>query len=256
MDSEKYPGSSTLRPKKILKGGKGVYCCIPECKSRFYNSDMTKTGIGFFTLPKDTKTNHKWKRIIRHYRRWGAKDKFKITPGTVVCEFHFETKDIKVSLGRGRKTVRKGAVPKLFSFKKPRTPSKRKSPKKRLTRIFQNDLIDHVPDPVPIPSELEPTNDIEQNEIKELKQRIEELENENLSLKNQVEELKKNDYNYKNLSQDESFFKSETGLTLDGFSEVLSLLDIKENCENIKYYEAKLKGSDITSPTEQYVLSI
>ena len=45
---ESYAKSSTLRPQKVEKGGKGVYCCIPECKSRTYNSEMEKTGIGFF----------------------------------------------------------------------------------------------------------------------------------------------------------------------------------------------------------------
>ena len=43
--------------------------------------------------------------------------------------------------------------------------------------------------------------------------------------------------------------KSETGLTLENFTELLSLLDVKENCENIKFYDSKLKGvDDITLP--------
>ena len=129
---EKYGSSSTSRPPKITGGGKVIYSCIPACTSAFYNNDHEKTGIGFFKFPKEKSIQNTWKRIIKQYRRKGIGDDFFITPSTVVCEFHFETKDIKVSLGRGKKTLKPGTLPSIFSFKRKASPPRRKSPKKRL----------------------------------------------------------------------------------------------------------------------------
>ena len=239
MESESYVGSSASRPKSVKKGGKGSYCCIPNCKSRAYNSDMTKTGIGFFKIPKNPKINRQWKRIIYQHRRKGVGDNFKIKAATVLCEFHFETKDIKVSLGRGKKSLRPGAVPKLFSFKQEKLVSKRKSPKKRLINEIEH-----------FPMDCDASEEDEDTEITKLRQTIEKLEQENLSLKNELDNLKKNIYSYDNISKNEKLFKSETGLSTNAFNELFTLLDVKENCDNIKFYDSKVKGSGVfKSPT-------
>ena len=36
------------RPNKLLKADRGIYCCIPNRGSAFYNNKNEKTGIGFF----------------------------------------------------------------------------------------------------------------------------------------------------------------------------------------------------------------
>jgi hypothetical protein len=95
--------SSSKRPAKLLKAGRGIYCCIPKCGSAFYNNMNEKTGIGFFKFPSDSKQQQTWKRIIKLCRRKGGNDHFRVDKSTRICEFHFNPKDIKVSIGIGRK---------------------------------------------------------------------------------------------------------------------------------------------------------
>ena len=84
--------SSSERPEILTKGGRGSYCCIPNCGSATYNANREKTGIGLFTFPKDPKRRQTWKRVVNLYRRKGANDNFKITNNTRICEFHFKPK--------------------------------------------------------------------------------------------------------------------------------------------------------------------
>ena len=106
-----YSNSSKSRPSKLDKGGKGTYCCLPNCHSAFYDNNNNKTGITLFKFPADDHKKKTWKRIVNLYRRKGAKDDFTITNYTRICEFHFKSDDINVSLGIGRKTLKKGAIP-------------------------------------------------------------------------------------------------------------------------------------------------
>ena len=34
---ERYPGTNRTRPKELTGGGRGDYCCIPECCNARYN---------------------------------------------------------------------------------------------------------------------------------------------------------------------------------------------------------------------------
>ena len=244
--SETYSCSSATRPKPNEKGGYGMYCCIPNCKSRTYDSDMNKTGISFFTIPQEPGLNRQWKRIIGQYRRKGAGDNFEIKKSTVLCEFHFEAQDIKVSLGQGKKTLKANATPKVFSFKPDVVQPKRKSPKKRL-------IADNYSANFNSGSEIEGELELDEQEaeIKRLKLKIEELQLENNSLKNEVDNLKKNIYNFDNIAKDEKLFRSETGLTVSAFNEIYKLLDVKENCDNIKFYDSKTKATEFVSPTNK-----
>ena len=64
MDAQQ--SSHSLEEKSIKVAGKsktGMTCCIPTCKSTQFRESM-KTGIGFFTLPTDTKLNKQWKNVI------------------------------------------------------------------------------------------------------------------------------------------------------------------------------------------------
>ena len=42
--------ASTKRPKKNLVGGFGNYCCVPGCKSAFYEKNRETTNISFLYL--------------------------------------------------------------------------------------------------------------------------------------------------------------------------------------------------------------
>ena len=75
--------------------GFGNYCCIPGCKSAFYDSARQKTGISFFKIPSssnDRKKRKKWVNILSNFRRSGSGDNFNLTDcskRSYVCEFHF-----------------------------------------------------------------------------------------------------------------------------------------------------------------------
>ena len=145
MDEEKtYPGTSQERPAEILRGGSGVYCCVPACGSATYNNLKEKSGIGMFKFPKDSQMRRKWINVISQYRRKVRNDNFNVNNKTVVCEFHFKINEIKVSLRMGRrKTLIAGVVSSIFTFKQNsnKNTTKRKSPRKRLlvgSNFFEN----------------------------------------------------------------------------------------------------------------------
>ena len=128
-NKEIYQNLSKKRPQKNYRGGFGDYCCIKGCQSAFYNANRVKTGIAFFKLLKDPALRKKCLQAIKRYRRTGGADKFSKTEKVMVCEFHFNPKQIRVSLGIGRRTYLPGNVPSVFEFKteekkknKPPTP--------------------------------------------------------------------------------------------------------------------------------------
>ena len=103
-------------------GGRGMYCCIPECGISQYDRNMNKTNIALFSFPnKETRqlfTNlgvAKYKSLEEKV----GKDGFTITKSTKVCELHFKPDEIKTTLRRGIKTLKTGVeVPSIYSFKK------------------------------------------------------------------------------------------------------------------------------------------
>ena len=87
---------STLKKvEKLDFGGRGAYCCVPQCKSAFYDSQGKKSGIGLFEIPKDIARRSKWSKIIYQFRRKGANDNFIIKNTTLVYELHFKIEDIQ-----------------------------------------------------------------------------------------------------------------------------------------------------------------
>ena len=129
-NKEIYQNLSKKRPQKNYRGGFGDYCCIQGCQSAFYDANSVKTGTALFKLPKDLALRKKCLQVIKRYRRTGGVDKFSKTKKVMVCEFHFNPKQIRVSLGIGRKTYLPGSVSSVFEFK-PEEKKKRKPPKPR-----------------------------------------------------------------------------------------------------------------------------
>ena len=66
---------STLeKVEKLDFGGRRAYCCNPQCKNVFYDSQGKKSGIGLFKIPWDTPRRDKWSKSIYQFRRKGAND--------------------------------------------------------------------------------------------------------------------------------------------------------------------------------------
>ena len=87
-DEECYVGSSRKRPKKNLSGGFGEYCCVPGCKSAYFDSNREKTGISLFKIPSKDRDRRNWIRILKNIRRKGSFDDFNPNKKSVyVCEF-------------------------------------------------------------------------------------------------------------------------------------------------------------------------
>ena len=116
-DTEIYQNSSRKRSQKNYRGGFGNYCCIAGCQSAFYDANRVKTGTALFKLPKDPALRKKWLQVIKRYRRTRGADKFSKTKKVMVCQFHFNPKQIRVFLGIGRKTYLPGSVPSVSEFK-------------------------------------------------------------------------------------------------------------------------------------------
>ena len=108
-----YSGTRKTQPKKNSSGGFGDYCCIPNCKSDFYDSRREKSGISLFQLPSNDYERKKWIKIISKFRRSGPGDNFNSSNENkwiFVCEFHFKTDKIRVTLGVGRKKLLPEAI--------------------------------------------------------------------------------------------------------------------------------------------------
>ena len=269
MDKENYLFSTRQRPKKVLSGGSGIYCCVPQCGSATYDKEGNKSGIGFFKFPKEPTRFNSWKRIISQYRRKGAGDQFSITEKTAVCEFHFKAEEIRVSLGIGRKTLVKDAVPSIFSFKNTDIKPRRKSPRKR---AFYNPELENTTESMPtcttITEDLEPSNTDEPSftiessipyeceKCSEYQLLIETLRVENNAKQNEIETLKNENvalkrriFSYENISENEQQFKSFTGLNKSNFDILWDFVDPGENCEKLMLYEpTRRTGEDIVSP--------
>ena len=68
------------------RGGRSKYCCVPGCKSSFYNNQGEKTNISFFSFPLEAKSRKRWLLAIK---RQENRDGFVVTEYTKVCEQHF-----------------------------------------------------------------------------------------------------------------------------------------------------------------------
>ncbi|XP_066936169.1 uncharacterized protein [Clytia hemisphaerica] len=271
-NEEKYFQSKKTRPAKNLSGGHGKYCCIPGCKSATADSKGNKTNISLFKIRQD------WVATISKFRRKGGKDNFDINHKNVrICEFHFDSQDIKVSLGIGRKTVKSGAIPTIFEHVKPKEKPKRKSPRKRPPPIDyssesiietdddnsaetqeEEDLSMNWEDDFSYENSITPDPEPELTEVEILKLKVEELKlenvalrenqqllhNENENLKKEIELLQDQKYSYKNISKDEKLFIKATGISVESFKALLELLNPGEKSSNIKFYDTSRRMSN------------
>ena len=91
------------------------HCCVPLCTcSSKYNKI-----VSFHSFPVDAAVRAEWKQKIR-------RDDFMPTKHTRVCSRHFKKTDIDVTVS-GRRRVKKGAIPVLFSWNGYQLPAPRPS---------------------------------------------------------------------------------------------------------------------------------
>ena len=99
------------RPKKAKPSGIRNYCCVLNCKSTQYklnNKAKIKATTVFFFIFKKFSVNN-----------------------ALICEFHFESGEINVSMTQGKKTLKCNVVPTSEDLKKPFVESKNKPPAAR-----------------------------------------------------------------------------------------------------------------------------
>ena len=255
MADENYSGSSKTRPDKNLSGGFGNYCCVPGCTSAVYKTNRQKNGITLF-LPTTDAQRKQWLKVLTNFRRKGGADSLDVKKRLYVCEFHFKTDEIRITLGIGRKKLKPGVVPSIFEFKKTLEGKKRKSPKERvlpnasvedsseLSELSEEETFECVNPNNVLPLELGEL-EILHEENSRLRENIYQLEVDVCSLQEENEELKsKHIYTFKNISRNEKHFTSATGLDPDSFKQLLEYLDPGEDCKNFKMYDTAKRLSE------------
>ena len=94
------------------------------------NKANIKRGIDFFLFVKTPKRKKEWLQNIFRFWRRGGKDKFNVN-NAPICEFHFDSGDINISMGQGKKTLKRNVVVTFENLKKPVVERKRKPPAAR-----------------------------------------------------------------------------------------------------------------------------
>ena len=156
------------------------HCCVPLCTC---SSKYNKT-VSFHSFPVDAAVRAEWKQKIR-------RDDFMPTKHTRVCSRHFKQTDIDVTVG-GRRRVKKGAIPVLFSWNGYQLPAPRPSVWERRPRAespppepdsdseMETGMApDHdycvVPQTGARASNLSDENEALRRQIRELQQQVEDL---------------------------------------------------------------------------------
>ena len=201
--------TSRKRPKKNLVGGFGNYCCVPGCKSAFYDKNREKTNISLFTIPKREDLRKKWLNVLKHVRRKGGADSFDVkNPNKRIC-----MRVLTTTLGRGKKKVKAGRVPSIFREQAVKQTATRPPPKNRLTSVVECETeSDEVlssssssssSEKEPSEAYVEEASETEGliEEIKQLRTKTECLQKENNMLLEENKLLKLQRFSFKNLCE-------------------------------------------------------
>ena len=202
-------------------------------------------------------------QVIKRYRRTAGADKFSKTKRVMVCEFHFNPKQVRVSLGIGRKTYLPGSVASAFEFKLEGKKKERKLPKPRNNQETFSEFEtesefsdcqcfgDASSSVLDFPEDVDNTSKL-LAENESLRCKIEHLELENKKLKEENIKLKSHIYNFDNVSESGDEFRAATGLTVESFNDLLEFLNPGKDSCNINFYDTSNRLSqsfdDIGSP--------
>lgn len=163
-----------------------------------------------------------------------------------MCEFHFKTEDIRITLGVGKKKLVADAVPSIFKIETNKA-RRRPPPKERhipsSSSSKSEEVISESEESVVVSADQfdgeisqEVTElDILKRELKELREKIQEFEQRNDFLSEENEQLFSYKYRYENLHKHNELFRTATGLEVENFDILFEFLDPEENCINMKF---------------------
>ena len=225
--------SSTSSGLGGMSGGRGQYCCVPECGSAQYDKFGDKTHIGLLKFPsKDTPQKYQsWVKAISMYRRRGGGDTFDpSSKNTSICEHHFKEEHLKKAAGSARKTYTEDAVLSIFKFKSLTRPnekpiSKRPASRRRLAlNYIASDCADESESCAAINFTVEllsvekaTQTDLDQNH---LENELNDLRTEKLNLSKELDLYL---FSFSSISKDEVHFRATTGLDVSKFMYLLEL---------------------------------
>lgn len=156
------------------------HCCVPFCSA----SSKFNSVLSFHTFPMNKEARRKWINNIR-------RESLNITPHTRVCSRHFISDYlIEPSTPKGRRLLRKGAVPTLFQWNcysvadpgstevmlcpiKEKDTQVDEAPVPMDTQHLEHDYCT-VPGPVAVNNSLDKTEEL-RKELARLKRQLEEL---------------------------------------------------------------------------------
>ena len=181
------------------------------------------------------------------YRRRRDGDTFDpSSKNTVICDYNFKVEQLKKAAGSTRKTYTEDAVPSIFKFKyltrlNEKAISKRPAPKERLAlNYIASDSSDESESCAAINLTVEllsiekaTQTDLDQNH---LENKLNDLRTEKLNLSKELDLYL---FSFSSISKDEVHFRATTGLDVSKFMYLLELVEPGQNCEGIKFYEAK-----------------
>lgn len=115
----------------VTKRSRGKQCSVYGCFNFAFLQNGVPSGIHLFHIPKAVLSDkHKRDRWCSLIKRHDGRDGFSLNNNTVVCQNHFRSEDITISLARKRWSLKPDVEPTVFDWAN--LKSKRKSPKKRL----------------------------------------------------------------------------------------------------------------------------
>ena len=224
--------SSTSTGLDGMSGGRGQYCCVPECGSARHDRFGNKTHKGLFKLPsKDKKTQkyQSWVKAISMYWRRGGGDTFHpSSKNTVICEHHFKEEHLKKVAGSTRKTHTEDAVPSIFKFNSLTRPNERPISKRPASRQWlalnyigsdSSDVwaINFTVELLSVEKAIQ--TDLDQNH---LENKLNDLRTEKLNFSKELDLYL---FSFSIISKDEVHFRATTGLDV---SKCMYLLELVE----------------------------
>ena len=213
--------------------------------SAWYDKFGEKTHIGLFKFPsKDKKIRAK--AISMYWRRGGADTFDPSSKNTVLSEYHFREEHLKKAASSKRRTYTEDAVPSIFKFKSLTRPnekpiSRRLAPKQRLAMNYiATDSCDESGSCAAmnftaelLSIEKATQTDLDQNH---LENNLNDLKTEKPNLRKELDLYL---FSFSSISKDEVRFRATTALDVSKFMYLLELVESGQNCEGIKFYEAK-----------------
>ena len=112
---KKFHQKKKKRPYKTKHSGSGTYGCVVNCKSAQQKVDSKAKVklIIFFPFSKNPK---KKKSMASKHNKILAKRRQNNPP---ICEFHFDSGNINVSMGQEKKVIKRTVVPTFDDMKVP-----------------------------------------------------------------------------------------------------------------------------------------